>query len=88
MKKFAIILILIMVCAIPVSAKTCRNGRMTVYHNSEFGYYPNNHVYTNNAYPNNHVYNNGDKKPKPVYTHRPISNRPAVSQRPITGAIR
>ena len=69
MKKFAIVLVLIMICAIPASSATCRNGRMTIYHNSEFGYYPNNHVYANNSYPNNHVYNNGDK-PKPVYTYK------------------
>lgn len=87
MKKFAVLLILLSMCILPVSAKTCRNGRMTIYHNSEFGYYPNNHVYANNSYPNNHVYNNGDK-PKPVYTYKPITNRPAVSQRPTAGIIR
>ncbi len=87
MKKFAVLLILLSMCVMPVSAKTCRNGRMTIYHNDKYGYYPNNHVYTNNSYPNNHVYNNGDK-PKPVYTFKPVTNKPAVSQRPTTGVYR
>ncbi len=81
MKKFAVLLILLSMFVMPVSAKTCRNGRMTIYHNSEFGYYPNNHVYTDGK-------RNPEKKVKPVYTYKPISSKPAVSQRPMTGVVR
>lgn len=88
MKKFAIVLILIMVCAIPASARTCRNGRMTIYHNDNYGYYQNNHVNTGNLYGNNHVYNKGNNaKPKPVYSHRPLSSGNSFSSRPVAGKV-
>lgn len=76
MKKFAIVLILIIVCSVPAFSATCRNGRMTVYHNDKYGYYPNNHVYNNDAL----------KEPvKPVYSYRPVSVKQTsqVSQRPM-----
>lgn len=72
MKKFAIVLVLIMVCAIPASARTCRNGKMTVYHsreitvyhNKNYGRYPVKHVWTDgtkgNVKPNKSSVHNGE----------------------------
>lgn len=85
MKKFAIILVLILVCAIPASARTCRNGRMTIYHNDKYGYYKNNHVYTNNSY--NSAYKYDNEKPKPVYSYRAISSTTTIPQK-SAGIIR
>lgn len=81
MKRLAVVLILLLICAMPVNAKTCRNGRMTVYHNQNFRPYPNNHLYqNNNLYPIYHQNtNNSQEKPKPIYSYSNIKN-PGSSQ--------
>lgn len=71
MKRLVVVLILLLICVMPVNAKTCRNGRMTVYHNQNFRPYPNNHLYqNNNLYPINHQNTSyKEEKPKPVYSY-------------------
>lgn len=90
MKKIVILSILLLIFAVPVLAGTCRNGRMTVYHesmnnemtiyhNSNYGYYPNKHVWTDSE--------KEQPKRKPIYGHAPIgkgSNIQASSSAGIT----
>ncbi len=79
MKKFAVLLILFLICAMPVSARTCRNGKMTIYHNREitiyhnknYGYYPTKHVWTDGS-----AGNKSDRKP--VYSYSAVGKGPGA----------
>jgi hypothetical protein len=66
MKKILFLLVLALICAMPANAGTVRNGVVTIYHNSQYGLYPNRHVNTDNL----------NENKKPVYTYSAIGTRP------------